>query len=80
MSEFEQVSIILEEITVDDTVPRNVRERVLDAVNVIVKGCDDPDFLRDAVNEILESVINDPNLPLHTRTQIWNTVSLLETI
>jgi hypothetical protein len=27
---------------------------------------------------ILDEIINDPNMPMYTRTQIWNVVSMLE--
>jgi uncharacterized protein (UPF0147 family) len=78
MSVFEKVSVILEEVVLDDSVPRNVRERINEAVLLLNKSFDDSDLLRDSINEILDSVVQDINLPLHTRTQIWNSVSILE--
>ncbi|HLD48861.1 MAG TPA: UPF0147 family protein, partial [archaeon] len=27
---------------------------------------------------LLEEISNDPNIPIYTRTQIWNIVSMLE--
>ena len=29
---------------------------------------------------LLDEVSNDPNIPIYTRTQIWNIVSMLEVI
>ena len=80
MNEIQQVKIILLEIMDDDTVPKNIRNRIGDAVRIIEQGGDDFAFLRDSLNEVLDSVVHDPNLPLYTRTQIWNTVSLLESV
>jgi len=78
MNVFEKVSVILEDVVLDDSVPKNVRERINEAVLLLNTACDDSDLLRDSVNEILDSVVQDTNLPLHTRTQIWNSVSILE--
>ena len=78
MSVFEKVSVILEEVVLDDSVPRNVRERINEAVLLLNKSFDDSDLLKDSINEILDLVVQDTNLPLHTRTQIWNSVSILE--
>ncbi|MBR9678716.1 MAG: hypothetical protein GON13_00425 [Nanoarchaeota archaeon] len=78
MSVFERVSVILEDVVLDDSVPKNVRERINEAVLLLNKSFDDSDLLRDSVNEILDLVVQDTNLPLHTRTQIWNSVSILE--
>ena len=79
MSVLEQVNAILSEIVEDDAVPKNIREKVEEAVALLVKG-GDFDFLRDTVNEVLDSVVQDPNMPFHTRTQIWNSVSILESL
>jgi uncharacterized protein (UPF0147 family) len=80
MNIIQQVNVILLEILDDDTVPKNIRNRIGDAVKIIEQGSDDYDFLRDSLSEVLDSVVHDPNLPLYTRTQIWNTVSLLESV
>jgi hypothetical protein len=38
-------------------------------------------YLRTSMSiSILEDLSNDPNIPLHTRTLIWNVASQLETI
>jgi uncharacterized protein (UPF0147 family) len=47
----------------------------------ILNNESEPLFLRAASSiSILEDISNDPNLPLHTRTLIWNLSSQLETI
>ncbi|MCD6235396.1 MAG: UPF0147 family protein, partial [Thaumarchaeota archaeon] len=30
--------------------------------------------------EMIEEIMNDPNLPVFTRTQLWMAISILETI
>jgi uncharacterized protein len=64
----------------DDAVPRNIRRSAESAKAILV----DPN-INEAVKaasaiSILDEISNDPNIPLHTRTLIWNVASQLETI
>ena len=77
---FKQCIEGLERIMSDDAVPRNIRRS---AENV--KGILMDDSINEAVKaasaiSILDEISNDPNIPLHTRTLIWNVASQLETI
>ncbi len=68
------------QIEQDITVPKNVRERVKDSI-LILK--DDQKRIEVKINhslQELDDISEDPNLPAHTRTQIWHAVSLLESI
>lgn len=71
---------VLDSITNDSSVPRNIRRSVNEIIDIL-NNKSEPLFLRAASSiSILEDVSNDPNLPLHTRTLIWNLSSQLETI
>ena len=71
---------VLERIMSDDTVPRNIR-RSADSVKSTLLNDQDSEAIRAAsAISILDEISNDPNLPLHTRTLIWNVASQLETI
>jgi uncharacterized protein (UPF0147 family) len=71
---------VLESITNDSSVPRNIRRSVNEIIDTLNNNSEAV-FLRAASSiSILEDVSNDPNLPLHTRTLIWNLSSQLETI
>lgn len=71
---------VLESINNDSSVPRNIR-RSVNEISDILNNQTEPLFLRAASSiSILEDISNDPNLPLHTRTLIWNLSSQLETI
>ncbi|ESQ21268.1 MAG: Uncharacterized protein conserved in archaea [uncultured Acidilobus sp. CIS] len=71
---------ILTTIVNDAAVPRNIRRAAATALT----------YLRDtrlspgvrAANAIgaLDEVSQDPNMPLHARTKIWQVLSMLETI
>ncbi len=75
-----QVCEILEEILDDRSVPRNIRKTAEDVKSILV-GKDRAMAVRvnEAINR-LDDISNDPNLPEHTRTDIWNIASTLETL
>jgi len=64
----------------DDTVPRNIR-RSAESVKSTLLNVQDSEAIRaSSAISILDEISNDPNIPLHTRTLIWNVASQLETI
>ena len=70
----------LDRIMSDDAVPRNIR-RSAEKVKTILLDKSAKDSIKAAsAISILDEISNDPNIPLHTRTQIWNVASQLETI
>jgi uncharacterized protein (UPF0147 family) len=69
---------ILARIVGDDSVPRNIR-RAADEAKTRLLNREDSETVRAAYAiSILDDISNDPNMPLHTRTLIWNVVSQLE--
>ncbi len=84
MSDFEQVigecKQKLEYIANDNSVPRNIRRSANEVLDTLRKD-GEPLFLRTSTSiSILEDISNDPNIPVHTRTLIWDVASQLETI
>ncbi|MEM0333537.1 MAG: UPF0147 family protein [Candidatus Aenigmatarchaeota archaeon] len=76
---YKPVLEILERIINDRSIPRNVREAVEMAKNALNSNKEDELKANEAIY-ILDEIVNDPNLPIHGRTMIWNAVSLLEQI
>ncbi|MBI4177479.1 MAG: UPF0147 family protein [Candidatus Aenigmarchaeota archaeon] len=73
-----QVLQLLEQVAMDRTVPRNIRTSA-EQVSEEIKNSKEPMDLRiSSAIHILDEVSNDPNIPLYTRTQVWNIVSMLE--
>ncbi|MEK6826329.1 MAG: UPF0147 family protein [Nanoarchaeota archaeon] len=62
----------------DESVPRNVRTRVRNAISALEENGAVVDVKIDKALEELSEIDNDPNLSSYTRTQIWNVVSALE--
>lgn len=77
---FSEVSEILKHITENSSVPSNIR-RAADESNTILKNKEEDEALKvSAVILILDEVSNDPNIPIHARTLIWEVLSKLESI
>ncbi len=76
----EQCTNILNTILGDTSVPRNIR-RAADEIKEILSTEKDSMPFRAATSlSILNKITNDPNMPLHTRTLVWNLASQLETV
>jgi len=66
---------IMESILDDRMVPRNIRAKVDEAIRK-VKG-KTITTLSEAIY-ILDDISNDVNMPEHTRTDIWQIISMIE--
>jgi hypothetical protein len=77
MEELKQVFVLLEQIINDRTVPKNIRAAAEQSKNVL-SSKESPEVRISTAVNILDEIINDPNMPVYTRTQIWNVVSMLE--
>ncbi len=74
--EFLDARELMEEITEDRSVPRNIRKAVSDAIEktsgeLTAMKCSEALY-------ILDDISNDINIPSHTRTEIWEIISKLE--
>lgn len=72
--------LMLQHIMEDSTIPRNIR-RVADETRQLLMNDSKELGLRaaEAISKI-DEISNDPNMPVHARTRIWELVSQLETI
>ena len=79
-TKIKQISIILDQLAEDTSVPRNIRRGAVNAKELLLKSKDELDVRIASAIFILDELANDPNIPLHGRTLIWNIISQLETI
>ncbi len=71
---------VLDRISSDDSVPRNIR-RSADNIKKTLSNEKEPLSVRAAmVISNLDEIGNDPNVPIHTRTLVWGLSSRLESI
>ena len=75
-----QISQILDQLSEDSSVPRNIRRGAGEAKGLLFKTGEALDLRVASAIFILDELANDPNIPLHGRTLIWNVISQLETV
>ena len=81
MKKVEPIIKLLTGIIEDRTVPRNIRAAAEEAKKEISDKVDNTwDIRLSSAISVLDDIINDPNMPTHTRIQIWNIVSMLEAV
>jgi len=75
---FEDIIELIKQVSEDKTVPRNIREKCLESIDILKTEKDTIDIRINTVISYLDEISNDPNIPMYARTQVWNIVSLLE--
>jgi len=79
-AKLKQVAEMMARMADDNSVPRNIRRASAEAKNVLLNKENDAMVRASSAISILDEISNDPNMPVHTRTMIWNAMSILETI
>lgn len=69
---------VLETISTDTAVPKNVRKNAQDIITRLNNKAQPLQVRLNSIMQLLDEMSNDPNVPLHTRTQLWQIASLLE--
>jgi uncharacterized protein len=75
-----QVTEVIDQLIEDTSVPRNIRRGADNAKKTLLDPKQKLDVRVASAVSILDDLANDPNIPLHGRTLIWNIISGLETI
>ena len=76
----EEVCEILEFITNENSVPRNIREAATESSELLKNEDEDQSVRISTGLGKLDEISNDPNIPVHARTLIWEVLSKLEAI
>jgi uncharacterized protein (UPF0147 family) len=83
MSKEQQVAEIiqvLEELKGDSTVPRNVKTKIEGSIVTLKNEKEEISIRIDKVLQDFDEISNDTNTQSYTRSQIWNIVSMLESL
>jgi len=75
-----QAMRLLNRIVSDASVPRNIRRAAIESLNMLQDKTLSPGVRAANAISILDEVGQDPNMPIHTRTTIWNIMAILSTI
>ena len=70
----------LEDIKGDSTVPKNVKLKIDEIISTLKRTDIEISIKVDKAQQDLEEISSDSNLQTFTRTQLWNIVSMLETL
>lgn len=76
--QMQDVIQLLCQIEEDHSVPKNIRCRIKTAIDVLSEEKTQVGVRASKAIEELEAASDETNLPIYTRTQIWQVVSLLE--
>jgi uncharacterized protein (UPF0147 family) len=74
----DQVCDGLDMLNEDVSIPRNIRRGADEVKNLLLNESDPMDVRVATATSRLDDLANDPNIPLHGRTLIWNIMSRLE--
>ena len=75
-----QAIAILESISEDFTTPRNIRRAAKQSIDALMDESLSPAVRAANAISILDEISQDPNMPVPTRTKIWQVISILEGI
>ena len=76
----DEVCEILEYIMNENSVPRNIREAANESSKLLKDEEKDQSVRISTVLGKLDEISNDPNIPVHAGTLIWEVLSKLEAI
>jgi len=76
----ESVASMMEDMADRDAIPSNVSEMLKDAASELRDEDKDISVRVNAASSLLDQISNDPNIRQHTRTQVWNMASKVESL
>jgi uncharacterized protein (UPF0147 family) len=77
--ESSDINTMLQDILEDRGVPRNIKASLEESISIL-KGGDSQEEKVASIISVLDDASGDPNLSFHSRTKIWNMVSMLESV
>jgi hypothetical protein len=75
-----QAMSVLNTIADDNTTPRNIRRAAKQASDMLLDQSLSVAARAANAISLLEDISQDPNMPMYSRTRIWNAISVLEGI
>ena len=76
----ESVSQQMRDMADKESIPSNVSEMLVEAAQELENEERDLSVRVNSASSILDEVSNDPNIRQHTRTEIWNLASKVESL
>jgi len=79
-SRIKQALGVLNEVSNDNTTPRNIRRSAKSAMDALQKQADSIGVRASNAISTLDEISQDPNMPPYTRVKLWNVASILEAV
>ena len=79
MDQINDVIEVIEELCEDTTIPRNIKTKFQEIISALKDDSETSIKVNKALHN-LDEIGDDSNLQPYIRTQIWNIVSILESI
>lgn len=70
----------IRDVAKNDEIPSNVADLLDEAAEVLEDESEEMSVRVNTAGSLLDQVSNDPNIRQHTRTEIWNLVSSVESL
>jgi uncharacterized protein (UPF0147 family) len=64
----------------DSNVPSNVKDLLDNAIEAMADEDEEISVRVNTATSYLDEISNDPNIAQHTRTEVWNIASMLESV
>jgi len=80
MQKLNKAITVLNRVAEDNTTPRNIRRTAKQANDLLLDENTSPAARAANAIDLLDQISQDPNMPMYTRTRIWNAISVLEGI
>ena len=71
---------VLNEVSNDNTTPRNIRRAAKDAMDALQAQSNTIGVRASNAISLLDEIGQDPNMPPYTRVKLWNVASILEAV
>ncbi len=79
-SRIKQAMGVLNEVSNDNTTPRNIRRAAKNAMDALQAQANSLGVRASNAISILDEISQDPNMPPYTRVKLWNVASILEAV
>lgn len=76
----EEVASMMRDMAEKDSIPSNVSDMLEDAAEELEEQDKDLSVRVNTASSLLDQVSNDPNIRQHTRTEVWNLASKVESL
>lgn len=80
MSEIDTVVERIDGLKDSSSLPSNVQDMLERATDALEDTDEELSVRINTATSILDEVSNDPNIAQHTRTEVWNIASMLESV